>query len=93
MSEQTPALVRTLVPMIVGAASTWLLTTLGVTLPLEPATELVTLILSGAYYTVARWLEQRWPVLGAILLGSSKQPRYDSPGEPEELEADEQMGA
>lgn len=86
MREQTPALVRTLVPMIVGAAATWLLATLGVTLPLEPATELVTLILSGAYYTVARWLEQRWPFLGAILLGSSRQPHYDVPAEESDYE-------
>lgn len=94
MREQTPALVRTLVPMIVGALATWLLTTLGVALPMEPATEFVTLVLSGLYYTAARFLEAKWPGLGRILLGSSKQPRYDaSEDSPDEHDPDEQMGA
>lgn len=85
MTEQkTPALVRTLVPMIVGALATALLSALGIALPLEPATEVVTVVLSGAYYAVARWAEQRWPGIGKYLLGSSKQPSYPTP--------DEQMG-
>lgn len=81
MREQTPALVRTLTPMLVGAVATWLLHTLGVVLPMEPAAEVVTAVLSGLYYTIARFLEARWPALGRILLGSALQPHYDRPEE------------
>lgn len=101
-TTQTPALVRTIVPMIVGAAAAWLLAVLGITLPLEPATEVVTAILSGAYYALVRWLEQKAPAFG-WLLGSPRQPVYtdstaddDYVGRHREetaLTADEQMGA
>lgn len=74
-ANTTPALVRTIVPMVVCAAAAWLLAVLGLTLPLEPATEFVTLALSAVYYSVVRWLEARWPDLG-LLLGSKKQPVY-----------------
>lgn len=76
--EKTPALVRTLVPMIVGALAAWLLETLGVTLPLDPATETVTVILSALYYGALTWAEEQWPWL-SVFLGSKKRPEYHEP--------------
>lgn len=73
--DKTPALVRTIVPMIVGAVAAWLLQVLGWELPLEPATEAATAILAAAYYAGVRWLEERFPEAG-LLLGSRRAPEY-----------------
>lgn len=73
--DKTPALVRTIVPIVVGALAAWLLQVLGITLPLEPATEAVTAILAGLYYAAVRWLEDKFPAAG-LLLGSARKPEY-----------------
>lgn len=71
-----PSLVRTIVPMAVGALSAWCINTLGIELPMDPATETLTAIASGVYYAAVRWLESRWPGAG-ILLGARSRPRYE----------------
>lgn len=76
----TPSLVRTIVPMIVGALAAWLLEKWGVTLPLEPTTETLTVVLSALYYSAIRALESRWPWLGAFL-GSLSTPHYGEDAE------------
>lgn len=80
MTNTILSLVRTYVPVAVGALAAWLLT-LGIELDAEAQTGL-TVALTGlvvaVYYTVARLLEKRWPVFG-ILLGSTKQPEYFTP--------------
>lgn len=75
-----PSLIRTYVPVAVGAFIAWLVT-LGVAL--DPATEAgLTTALTGvviaAYYTVVRLLEKRWPFL-SVLLGSSQMPAVYAP--------------
>lgn len=80
MTNTVLSLVRTYVPVAVGALAAWLLS-LGVDLSAEAQTGL-TVFLTGliiaVYYTVARLLEKRWPAFG-FLLGSTKQPEYVNP--------------
>ena len=75
----TPSLVRTIVPLIVGGLASILLASLGIVLPVEAASEVMTVVLSGVYYSAVRVLERRWPALG-VFLGSKQQPVY-APGE------------
>ena len=77
MSNTILSLIRTYVPIAVGALVAWLLT-LGVTL--DPASEAGltvagTGLLIATYYTLIRLLERRWPWVG-ILLGSAQAPTY-----------------
>jgi len=73
-----PSLVRTVVPVIAGVLLGWA-AKVGLNLPEGPVTELVTVAITGVYYGVGRWLEQRWPVVGRWLLAAGltkKQPSY-----------------
>lgn len=72
-----PSLIRTYVPIAVGAVLAWLASR-GVNVDDGAAQGLVaflTALLSALYYAVARLLESRWPQAG-WLLGSPKQPTY-----------------
>ncbi|WP_428957929.1 hypothetical protein [Streptomyces sp. cg35] len=73
----TPAIVRTVVPMIVGAALSFLAThNIHVDTTTEHALNLgLTGALGAAYYVVAYALESRWPLMG-YLLGSNARPTY-----------------
>lgn len=89
MSNTIVSLIRTYVPVAVGAALAWLLT-LGVQVDAEAQAGLVTGltgVLIAAYYAVARALERRWPWVG-YLLGVPAEPTYDRRTETERL-ADE----
>lgn len=71
------SLVRTFVPIAVGALCAWL-TSLGVSL--DPsvaigATAMLTGVFGGIYYALVRALEARFPFLGA-LLGHTAKPVY-----------------
>lgn len=86
MSNTIVSLIRTYVPVAVGAGIAWLLT-LGVQVDAEAQTGLVTGltgVLIAAYYAVARALEARWPWLG-VLLGVPVVPEYDRRTETERL--------
>ena len=75
------SIVRTTVPLIVGALTTFAATHLGIKLPEEVLTELVTVVVAGIYYTVARFLEERVsPAFGRILrrLGLRGTPKYEA---------------
>ncbi len=73
------SIVRTAVPSAVGTVLAWLasrgldLTAYGnaVNIYLVPAT-------IGAYYTLVRLAEQRWPAAG-VLLGWRARPKYAAP--------------
>lgn len=74
------SVVRTITPLIVGALTALAARYLGVELPGEALAELVTVVVAGIYYTVARFLEERVsPVFGRVLLGLGLRgaPRYD----------------
>ena len=81
MSTFVTSLIRTIVPMCVGALAAWLLQ-VGIGLPETAFTALeatLTVGLGAAYYTGVRWLEQRWPAAG-WLLGAAVQPVYAGTG-------------
>lgn len=77
MNDFITSLIRTYVPIAVGAVASYFLT-LGVELDANAQLGLVTFltaVLQGVYYLLARLLEQRFPQFG-FLLGSTKKPEY-----------------
>lgn len=79
LSNAMIALIRTVVPLIIGAAGVWIAHTLGVA---EPPPELVpwaVAVVTALYWMAVHWLEARWPKLG-ILLGYPAAPRYPAAG-------------
>lgn len=79
MSSTIVSLIRTYVPVAVGALVAWLIT-LGIQLDAEAQAGLIT-ALTGAliaiYYAIVRALEKRWPWVG-VLLGVPAEPLYDT---------------
>lgn len=78
MSDFVTSLIRTYVPIAVGAVASYLLTA-GIEIDANAQLGLVTFItalLQGVYYLVARLLERKMPSIGGLLLGSSKKPEY-----------------
>lgn len=77
MTDFVTSLIRTYVPIAVGALISFLATK-DIALDPSAAAGLITFLtalLQGAYYLVIRLLEQRFPQVG-ILLGSRKTPEY-----------------
>lgn len=73
------SLLRTAVPAGVGAALAWLSTEYGIVLDDDVQAQAVAFtsaLATAVYYAAARALELRWPAVGRLLLGSSKQPLY-----------------
>lgn len=78
MQSLITSYIRTYMPIVVGGLVSWLVT-LGVELDAETQAGLIvalTGLSQAAYYFIARQLERKWPVVGKVLLGSSKQPTY-----------------
>lgn len=78
MSDAIVSLIRTYVPVAVGAFIAWLLS-LGIEVDAETQAGLVvsmTGLVVAAYYTLIRLLERKWPAVG-VLLGIPKQPEYE----------------
>lgn len=79
------SVIRTVVPVLVGAVLTWLASRLGIVLGEQSSAELVSGLVAVAttagYYALARWAESRWPAAG-WLLGVPAAPTYerDLPG-------------
>lgn len=81
MNDQAVSFIRTYAPIVAGAFLSWL-ASIGLDLGAEAnvgLTVFLTAVLTALYYLLARLLEQRWPVLGRWLLGSSRQPEYTEP--------------
>lgn len=77
MNDFVIGLIRTYVPIGVGALIAWLVT-LGVNIDAETQAALViagTGVLQAVYYTVVRVVAERFPWVGA-LLGVNKAPTY-----------------
>ena len=77
MNSFITSLIRTYVPIIVGAIASYLIT-LGVELDAETQAGLVvalTGVLQAVYYLVVRLIERKFPQAG-VLLGSAKQVVY-----------------
>ena len=82
MNNFVTSLIRTYVPIAVGAFIAFLATR-GVDIDPQAQAGLITFVtavLQGVYYLVARLLEQKLPKLGGLLLGSSKAPEYTDKG-------------
>lgn len=80
MNDTVNSMIRTLVPIIVGALVSWLLTR-GVVLAPDAEAGLIvslTALMQALYYIVVRSLERYLPTwLTRFLLGSAKTPTYD----------------
>lgn len=77
MSDNVTSIIRTVVPVIVGTAISWLARK-GIDVDGAAVAQAITVIIIGAYYAAVRWAENRWPRAG-WLLGSAKAPTYTSP--------------
>lgn len=87
MNDFVTSLIRTYVPVGVGAALTWLATTFSIIVPDDASAGLTLFIgavLTAVYYLLARAVEKAWPGLGKLLvgLGVGKAPQYP-PATPE----------
>ena len=83
MSDFVVSLIRTNVPIAVGALISWLVS-LGLVVPEGaevPLTIAITAFAAAGYYAAARWLEKRWPAFG-YLLGSKATPTYEPNARP-----------
>lgn len=79
MKDLWSSLVRTYVPIIVGALAAWLLT-LGVTLDTDSQAGIIvglTGIMQGIYYSIVRLIEKKYPKFG-LLLGKEGTPSYEA---------------
>jgi len=85
MDSYFVSLIRTWVPVGIGAALTWLASTLGIVLSDDtsvPLTVAAVGIVTAVYYAAARAVEKKWPGLGRILLAlglTSSSPTYAKP--------------
>jgi hypothetical protein len=73
------SIIRTICPVIVGVLLGWA-ARVGLDLPEGPVEELVTVVTTFVYYSVARWIEERWPAVGRWLLSAGltkKRPDYE----------------
>ena len=61
------SIIRTCVPVIAGVLLGWA-AKIGLDLPSDAVTEIVTAVLTTAYYAAGRFIEQTWPRLGNGLL-------------------------
>jgi hypothetical protein len=75
------SLIRTYVPIAVGVVLTWLARKAGIVLDEGTgamASVVAVAVISAVYYTLARAVEERFPVIGKILvaLGFGSAPAY-----------------
>lgn len=78
LNDTVVSLIRTWVPVVVGAGLTWvakLFPSLEGQLDFEGATLLAVTIVTAAYYALARALEKKVPWLG-WMLGVPSEPAY-----------------
>jgi hypothetical protein len=64
------SILRTVVPIIVGILLGWA-AKVGLNLPGGAVTDIVTVVLTAAYYALGRFVEQTWPNVGRFLLSLS----------------------
>lgn len=81
MTDYLASLIRTYVPVGVGAALAWIASRTGVVIDESTAAGGVAFfgaVLTGLYYAAVRALEARFPAVG-FLLGVAKPPVYPEP--------------
>jgi hypothetical protein len=90
MNPLAANLIRTYVPVLVGAVASWLTARgIGVTPGISAgAVVAMTAVFTGAYYTIARVLEEKFPAAGRVLLLSG--PAAAPAGQPDcDLQAED----
>lgn len=75
LTDAVISFIRTFVPMLVGAAVTWLLK-LGIEIDAAALDAVLYAAISGGYYALVRWLEYRWPSLGWLIGYGKATPKY-----------------
>jgi len=83
MNTLALSIIRTYVPIVVGALASWLLVTFAFELEADVQAHLIialTGLLQAVYYAAVRALETRYPGLG-VLLGAAKSPDTYSKGD------------
>lgn len=78
MSNFITSMIRTYVPILVGAVLSYLMVNHGIVVPEDlknEATAFLTGVVIAVYYGVVHWLEQKWPAFGK-LLGRQVLPYY-----------------
>jgi hypothetical protein len=96
MHDYMVSLIRTNVPVAVGAGITWLGAELGVVIDEETGALAVAAcvgVVIAIYYAVARAVEQQWPAVGRVLvgLGAAKAPVYPARVVPGRVEPPSRM--
>lgn len=76
MSDRIVAIIRTVVPPIVGALATWGAKHLGVQIDSVGATTAAVAGVTTVYWFVVSALERRWPTFGVLLGVPSGPPLY-----------------
>lgn len=77
-----PSVIRTVVPLAVGLLLTQAAKHLGVKIDEGLTTEVVTVVVSAAYYALARVLEENVSRWFGLLLGKRGAPTYKAPAAP-----------
>ena len=78
-ANNVPAIVRTVVPLVVGALLSWFITRgLDLSQYENAINAWVMIAVTTLYYSLFKWLESKWPFFG-YFLGSKKQPVYVNP--------------
>lgn len=79
MNEMQTATVRTVLPSAWATLIVWLVARFGLDLSPEDWQVLCILfpVIAGVAYRLGREVEARFPTVGRILFGSSRQPVYD----------------
>lgn len=85
MNDFVTSLIRTWVPIGIGAFITWLATNYNIIVPDDASSSLVVgvaALVTAVYYALARGIEKAWPVFGKVLvgLGAGKAPEYPAAG-------------
>lgn len=83
MNDFLTSLIRTWVPVGIGAFISWLATNYDVIVPEDASSSLVVgvvALVTAVYYALARAIEKAYPMLGRLLvgLGAGKAPEYPS---------------
>lgn len=81
MNDFIISLIRTWVPVGIGAFITWLATNYDIVVPADASSSLVVgvaALVIAVYYALARAVEKAFPALGRLLvgLGAGKAPQY-----------------
>ena len=79
MTDKTTATLRTAMPAAWASVMLWMIDTFGLNLSEQEWHVLLVLapIVTGIFYRLAREVEGRWPVVGRVLFGSTRQPHYE----------------